>query len=83
MLLYYKHEKKQSIIMNSRTDLFLNITEVQSEEFPLLFFFLKFSCIKAPGNKETCELRIQVLPLPPLAQATLQVVFTDTEPGLY
>lgn len=57
-------------IMNSRTDIFLNITEVQSEEFPLLFFFffsLKLSCIKAPGNKETHELRIQVLPPPPLA----------------
>lgn len=59
-------------IINSGTDLFLNIAQVQSEEFPLLFFFffcLKLSCIKAPGNKETYELRIQVLPLPPLPQA--------------
>lgn len=71
--IYYKHEEKKKkcyvkYIMNSRTDLFLILLRCNQKNSHYFFFFpLKLSCIRAPGNKETFELRIQVFPLPPLA----------------
>lgn len=77
--------RKNKVLLNIlwRVELifFWKILRCNQKNSHYLFFFLKLNYIKAPGNKETYELRIQVLPLPPLAKvsATVQVVCTETE----